>query len=39
LTAVGAADLLKLHGVGPKAIGVLRQALAQRELSLADDDS
>jgi hypothetical protein len=28
------ADLLKLHGMGPKAIELLRQALAERGLSL-----
>ena len=27
------ADLLKLHGMGPKAIELLRQALAERGLS------
>lgn len=26
-------ELLKLHGVGPKALGVLRSALAERGLS------
>lgn len=30
---VSEADLLKLHGVGPKALGVLRTALAERGLS------
>ena len=29
------ADLLKLHGVGPKAIRVLREVLAERGLSFA----
>jgi hypothetical protein len=30
------ADLLRLHGVGPKAIRILRSALAARGLSFAD---
>lgn len=30
---VAETDLLKLHGVGPKALGVLRAALAERGLS------
>lgn len=30
LTKVKEADLLKLHGMGPKAIGVIRQALKER---------
>ena len=32
-TEVRVADLLKLHGMGPKAIELLRQALAERGLS------
>lgn len=32
-------DLLKLHGVGPKAVGILRIALAQRGLSFAQGDA
>lgn len=32
LSGVSAADLLKLHGVGPKAIRILREALAQQGL-------
>lgn len=28
------AELLAMHGVGPKAVAVLREALAQRGLSL-----
>jgi hypothetical protein len=32
-----AADLLKLHGMGPRAIAILRQALADQKLSLRDD--
>jgi len=34
LDGMTAADLLALHGVGPKAVAVLREALAQRGLSL-----
>ena len=37
LTAVSAADLLRLHGMGPKALGILRAALAERGLSLAGE--
>ena len=33
-----ACDLLALHGVGPKAITILRDALAERGWSFADDD-
>ena len=29
-------DLLQLHGVGPKAIRILREALAERGLRFAD---
>jgi hypothetical protein len=36
LTQVTEAELLKLHGMGPKAIGVLRVALHERGLSFAD---
>ena len=32
-----AVDLLKLHGMGPRAITILRQARADQELSLRDD--
>lgn len=35
LDGVPAADLLRLHGVGPKAVAVLRAALAERGLSLS----
>ena len=34
LDGVPAADLLRLHGVGPKAVTVLREALAERGLTL-----
>ena len=37
LTAADAADLLRLHGMGPKALGILRAALAERGLSLAGE--
>jgi DNA-directed RNA polymerase alpha subunit len=30
------ADLAKLHGVGPKALGILKSALAQRGASLRE---
>lgn len=33
LSDVTAADLLKLHGVGPKAIRILREALSQKGLA------
>lgn len=36
LTTVREAELLKLHGVGPKALGIIRQALAARGPSYAD---
>lgn len=31
-------DLLALHGVGPKAIGSLRRALAERGLAFRESD-
>lgn len=37
VAAAGARHILKLHGVGPKAIPMLRQALAERGLSFADE--
>jgi hypothetical protein len=37
LTEQRALDLLELHGVGARAIAILRQALADRGLSLRDD--
>lgn len=37
LPQVSAAELLKLHGVGPKAIGILRLALREQGLSFADE--
>jgi len=36
LARVREADLLKLHGIGPKALSLLRQALADRGLSFAE---
>jgi hypothetical protein len=38
LTTVKEADLLKLHGMGPKAIGLMREALAERGQSFAEPD-
>jgi hypothetical protein len=38
LARVSEADLLTLHGVGPKAIGVIRRALADKGLSFAGSD-
>ncbi len=35
LTAVTAKELLKIHGVGPKAIRILEEELATRGLSFA----
>ena len=37
LTAVSATDLLKLHGMGPKALDQLRTAMAERGLALAGE--
>lgn len=36
LTSVGEAELLRLHGVGPRAIRLLREALAARGLAFAE---
>ena len=36
-TAVSEAEVLRLHGMGPKAIGLLRSALDDRGQSFADD--
>ncbi|HLZ58139.1 MAG TPA: DNA-binding protein [Ktedonosporobacter sp.] len=35
-TRVSEADLLKLHGMGPRALGLIREALAARDLAFAD---
>jgi hypothetical protein len=37
LTKVSAATLLRIHGVGPKAVRILTEELAARDLSFADD--
>jgi hypothetical protein len=37
LTEHRAVDLLKLHGMGPRAMAILRPALADQRLSLRDD--
>ena len=39
LTSLSEADVLKLHGMGPKAIDQLRRALAARGLSFAAKQS
>jgi hypothetical protein len=36
LTQVSEAELLRLHGMGPKAIGILRQALQEKGLAFAE---
>jgi len=36
LPTVSEADLLALHGVGPRAVRLLREALAQRGLSFRE---
>ncbi len=38
LTTVTEPELLELHGMGPKALGVLRAALQARGLSFANQD-
>ena len=35
-TTVGESDILKLHGMGPKALEQIRRALAAKNLSFAD---
>jgi hypothetical protein len=37
LASVREIDIKRLHGVGPKAIKILRAMLAERGLSFADD--
>ncbi len=37
LASVRAAHLLKIHGIGPKAIRILREKLATRGLSFLDE--
>ena len=39
LTGITEAELLKLHGMGPKGIRILREALAERGLSFAEKKS
>ena len=39
LAQVSERDLLKLHGVSPKAVRVLREALAERSLTFAAEVS
>jgi DNA-directed RNA polymerase alpha subunit len=39
LTSVSEAELLKLHGMGPKAIGQLREALAAKGLTFGEGKS
>ena len=38
LMTVREADLGQLHGMGPKALGILREALAERGLGFAEAD-
>lgn len=38
ISRVTAAELLELHGVGPKAIRLLQAALAEQGLSFAEDE-
>ena len=37
LTSFTEAEIKQLHGMGPKALGILRQALADRSLSFANE--
>ncbi len=37
LTQIGEAEIKKLHGMGPRGIKVLRDALASRGLSFKDE--
>lgn len=39
LTELSEAEVKKLHGVGPNAIGQLRSALAVRGLQFADEET
>ena len=39
LSAISEAELLKLHGMGPKAIRHLREALAEQGLAFAPDSN
>lgn len=37
LTTTTAKDLLRIHGIGKKAIGILREELASRGLGFSDE--
>lgn len=37
LTTLTPKELLKIHGVGPKAVRILREELAERGLSFAEE--
>lgn len=37
LTKISEAELMQLHGMGPNALGKLRQALAEKGLSFASE--
>jgi predicted flap endonuclease-1-like 5' DNA nuclease len=37
VAALSESDLLAMHGVGPKAVRILREALTERGLSFADE--
>jgi hypothetical protein len=39
LTKITEGELLKLHGVGPKAVRIIREALQAKGWSFADDPS
>ena len=39
LSRVTESELLKLHGMGPKALGIIRSALNAKGLSFADVDN
>ena len=38
LSEVTATELLRIHGIGPKAIRILREELSVRGLSFADEE-
>ena len=38
LTRVSESELKKLHGMGPKAINLLRTALEEKDLSFAEEE-
>ncbi|OCA84193.1 DNA-binding protein [Bacillus sp. FJAT-27225] len=37
-TSISEADILNLHGVGPKAVMILKEALAEKDLKFAKED-